>query len=171
MKTGLWRRIGKVALVIVLVAVASPIWLVPALDTLGLGQEEIVKDLRDVRLSAWKQNEYLVLPEGFAGTAPHRPAPVFDKPAAAVAAALERIVRASPRTEMTGRTDDGLKFEAVQRSPYFHFPDRITMEVVPLDAERATLAVYSRSRYGRRDFGVNAKRVEAWLAALERELR
>jgi uncharacterized protein (DUF1499 family) len=45
------------------------------------------------------------------------------------------------------------------------------MEVVPLDAERATLAVYSRSRYGRRDFGVNAKRVEAWLAALERELR
>jgi len=30
------------------------------------------------------------------------------------------------------------------------------------------LIIYSRSRYGRSDFGVNRSRVKAWLAALDR---
>ena len=54
----------------------------------------------------------------------------------------------------------------VQRSLVFRFPDTIWIQVLPLDANRSTLAIYSRSAYGRYDFGVNRSRVQAWLAAI-----
>ena len=42
----------------------------------------------------------------------------------------------------------------------------ITAEFIQIDEQRATLAIYSRSVYGRSDFGVNGKRVTRWLADL-----
>jgi uncharacterized protein (DUF1499 family) len=32
--------------------------------------------------------------------------------------------------------------------------------------DRSSLAIYSRSRYGRGDFGTNRRRVERWLSQL-----
>ena len=55
----------------------------------------------------------------------------------------------------------------IQRSPIFRFPDIITVEFVALASERSSVAVYSRSRYGRYDFGKNRKRVERWLFLLQ----
>jgi uncharacterized protein (DUF1499 family) len=50
------------------------------------------------------------------------------------------------------------------------FPDSITVRFIPLTPDSATLAIYSRSHYGRNDFGVNEARIRAWLTALERAL-
>jgi uncharacterized protein (DUF1499 family) len=47
------------------------------------------------------------------------------------------------------------------------FPDVITVEFVPLGDDRSSLAVDSRSRYGRGDFGVNRGRVSKWLRLLQ----
>jgi uncharacterized protein (DUF1499 family) len=38
--------------------------------------------------------------------------------------------------------------------------------VLPAGAGRSTLAIYSRSLVGRKDFGVNRARIQRWLAAL-----
>ena len=54
----------------------------------------------------------------------------------------------------------------VQRSAWMRFPDYISVRALPAGDKRATLAVFSRSRYGASDLGVNAKRVSAWLAAI-----
>jgi uncharacterized protein (DUF1499 family) len=59
----------------------------------------------------------------------------------------------------------------VQRSRIIGFPDYITVKAVPMETglpeAGAGLIVYSRSRYGYGDFGVNRARVEAWLMQWE----
>ena len=54
----------------------------------------------------------------------------------------------------------------VQRTALLRFPDTVWVQLVALDAESSSLAIYSRSNYGYGDFGVNERRVRAWLAAI-----
>ena len=117
-------------------------------------------------------NQYLVLPPDFPSTpaAPHRRSPVFDVGVDRLAAAWDAVIAEQPRVTPTRRDDAARQVEYVQRSRLFRFPDVITVQLVPLGPNRSTLAVYSRSRYGRRDFGVNRRRVDAWLARLAEEL-
>ena len=55
----------------------------------------------------------------------------------------------------------------VQHSAVLGFPDVITVEFVPVGPDRSSVALYSRARYGKLDFGVNRKRVERWISRLE----
>jgi uncharacterized protein (DUF1499 family) len=116
-------------------------------------------------------NWYRVTPGGA------NPSPVFEVAPATLSEALERVVDDQPRTELLAddRADDGTgRVTWVQRSALFGFPDYITVEVVAADGgtpDRSTLAVFSRARLGQSDLGVNEKRVNQWLVALEAELR
>lgn len=76
-------------------------------------------------------------------------------------AALDRVIRAEPRTEvLAGSVESGM-VTYVTRSRVFGFPDYTTV------AQRGdSLAIHARLRYGRSDMGVNKARVERWLAAL-----
>jgi uncharacterized protein (DUF1499 family) len=58
----------------------------------------------------------------------------------------------------------------VARSALFNFPDLITVQVTPSTSGGSTLIVYSRSAYGQSDLGVNRKRVDTWLAALQTKI-
>ena len=111
-------------------------------------------------------NDYLVCPPDHCARADsdHR-APVFELPASALTRAVRSIVADAPRTELF--YSDDTRIVAVQRTRVFRFPDRIDVEIIPLGLNRATLAIYSRARYGFYDFGVNRRRVEGWLNALD----
>jgi uncharacterized protein (DUF1499 family) len=52
------------------------------------------------------------------------------------------------------------------RSRTLRFPDTIDVLVIVRSENRATLALYSRSQIGYRDFGVNRARIERWLARI-----
>jgi len=54
----------------------------------------------------------------------------------------------------------------LQHSLLMRYPDTIDVQVLPAGDKQSTLAIYSRSLIGRKDFGVNRARVERWLAAL-----
>ena len=58
----------------------------------------------------------------------------------------------------------------VQRTPYLRFPDEVRAQVLPVDEQRSSIAVYSQSRYGIYDLGVNRLRVERWLRRLDRRV-
>jgi uncharacterized protein (DUF1499 family) len=58
----------------------------------------------------------------------------------------------------------------VVRSAVFNFPDLVTAQVAPDGENASTLILYSRSVYGRSDFGVNRKRLLSWLAAFDASL-
>ena len=62
--------------------------------------------------------------------------------------------------------DTRLHDRFVVRTRFLRFPDTVDVEIVPSDAEHATLAVYSRSQLGGFDLGTNLRRVRALLEAL-----
>lgn len=113
-----------------------------------------------------RPNQYLVCPPGFCAEPPDRPAPEFAVSAATLRDRWQTMIASQPRTRDTDRNPEALQYDYVQRSFLFRFPDTITVRFIPLSSDRATLAVYSRSRYGHSDLGVNRARIEAWLAAL-----
>lgn len=58
----------------------------------------------------------------------------------------------------------------VQRSLIFRFSDTITFQVVTIDDDQSTCAVYSRSSYGRGDLCVNRRPAGRWLRFVEAEV-
>ena len=119
----------------------------------------------------WKPNQFLVLPAGLAAKArAHLVSPSFGRPPDQVLDALKRVALAEPRTALLAEDRAKRRLALVQRSKTFRFPDYIDVEAVPLTGGQTALAIYSRARFGIRDFGVNRARVERWLAALKREL-
>jgi len=80
------------------------------------------------------------------------------------------VALAEPRTTLLAEDRKARQLSLVQKSKTFRFPDFITAEAVPQAGGETALAIYSRAKYGIRDFGVNRARIERWLAALKREL-
>jgi len=112
-------------------------------------------------------NDALVCPADHCPNAQSDSTPkVYATPPAELLARLRTIALAEPDTrELAGAPDDGARF--LQHTRLMRFPDTIDVEVFPAGENRSTLAVYSRSLLGRRDFGVNRARVTRWLAALD----
>ncbi|MFO7759183.1 MAG: DUF1499 domain-containing protein [Roseovarius sp.] len=77
-------------------------------------------------------------------------------------AALDRIIRDTPRTQvLAGSVDEGM-ITYVTRSRVFGFPDYTTVRQAG-----DTLEIYGRLRFGRSDMGVNAARIDGWLRQLQ----
>ncbi len=118
-----------------------------------------------------KPNQYLVCPPDYCQkAAAHREAPVFDVPAAKLRDAWAKVLADQPRTKTLEEDGASLSYEYVQRSALFRYPDFISVQFVPLNEARSTMAIYSRSKYGYSDLGVNKKRIDTWLDLLEAEL-
>ncbi|SES90883.1 DUF1499 domain-containing protein [Oceanicella actignis] len=114
-------------------------------------------------------NDFLLAPPGAAAPA-DGPAPVLAADPAALMAAFDAVALAQPRTRRIAGGPEALHATYVQRSALMGFPDYVSARALPVPGG-AALAVYSRSRYGRSDLGVNAARVADWLAALRARLR
>ena len=77
------------------------------------------------------------------------------------------LIKTQPRIEIGKADDNEMQYDYIQRSSLMRYPDSITVKFIDLDNDSSTLAIYSRSHYGRSDFGVNEARIQVWLAALE----
>jgi uncharacterized protein (DUF1499 family) len=74
---------------------------------------------------------------------------------------LDRIVLATPRTEvLAGSVDEG-RITYVTRSLWMGFPDYTTVQ-----QDGDTIELFARQRFGQSDLGVNKARVEDWLSQL-----
>ncbi|MEA2739949.1 MAG: hypothetical protein QOH05_3256 [Acetobacteraceae bacterium] len=110
-----------------------------------------------------------------AGPAGSTPAPDVVTPpyklsADALFALIQQVANSQPRTYQAALFPGQLQAHYVARSALLNFPDLIMVQVRKDSPDRSELIVYSRSVYGRSDFGVNRKRVETWLAALQMKL-
>jgi uncharacterized protein (DUF1499 family) len=114
-------------------------------------------------------NTALAAPAAFR-PAPDLVTPAYHVTASRLAAAIRTVAAAQPRTYEAASYPALLQDHWVVRSAVFNFPDLVTAQVTADGAEQATLVLYSRSVYGSGDFGANRRRVEAWLAALDRTL-
>ena len=97
--------------------------------------------------------------------------PVLPYPPETVAAAWQKVIAGQPRTRCTRSDAENHQYSYVQRSALMRFPDTITIRLVPEEGGSQTkILVWSRSKVGYSDLGVNRKRVLAWLHALTDEL-
>jgi len=92
--------------------------------------------------------------------------PVFAIDATRLRDRWLEVVAREPRVHLVMADGERRHLVYIQHSAFFRFPDIVTVEFVPLGAERSTLAVLSRSRYGSMDMGVNAERVRRWVNLL-----
>ncbi len=107
-------------------------------------------------------NYVLVRPEGG-----DLAAPVYAEPPGALAARIDAVARAEPRTTLlAGSVAEG-RMTYLTRSAVMGFPDFTSVKVLPA-GDGSTFAAFARSRFGQGDFGVNRARIDRWLAALTR---
>ena len=90
----------------------------------------------------------------------------FDAAPADLLARIDRIALATPRTQtIAGGVDEG-RITYRTRSAFWGFPDFTTVAADPGPGGGARLRIHARLRFGGGDMGVNAARVESWLAEL-----
>lgn len=75
---------------------------------------------------------------------------------------LDRIARATARTHvLAGSVEEGM-ITYVTRTKIIGFPDYTTAQQTG-----DTLRIHARLRFGRSDLGVNGRRVDQWLTAMQ----
>jgi uncharacterized protein (DUF1499 family) len=125
-------------------------------------------DFSTLRLPA-SPNACLAAPPGG-----HPQAQITVPPLAVDAATAWPVLRSladgMPRVVRYGDFPARRQVHWVARSALMNYPDIIVAQLVS-QPDGAGLFLYSRSLFGWSDMGVNRKRVEAWLAALDNALR
>ncbi len=119
-----------------------------------------------------RPNDYLVADASFCPMAKaDREPPTYDHPPETVCKAWRRVISQQPRTSETVADKASMTYEYIQRSGVMRFPDTITVRFAAQGNSKGTkVVVYSASKIGYSDWGVNARRVRAWLTILEQEL-
>ncbi|MEM7190258.1 MAG: DUF1499 domain-containing protein [Pseudomonadota bacterium] len=110
-----------------------------------------------------KPNDYLIAPEGATTAKPDAIAKVHETDPKSLLFQFDAI--ASPQTEVVGGSVDELWITYAQRTMIMGYPDYITVRAVTAGTGSA-LIIWSRSRYGHSDFGVNKARIEDWLSKM-----
>jgi uncharacterized protein (DUF1499 family) len=111
-------------------------------------------------------NTYLVAPADLCANAkPNEVAPIYAQPAEIVQEAFSKQALAEKRVVKLTTDPSALQQEFVQRTALMGFPDTVTVRFIPLSDTTSTIAIYSRSKVGYSDMGVNGKRVQRWMAA------
>ena len=168
MRAAFARRIviGFTALVlIVLVLVAG------MRAYLGGAEEERLRPDEDVAITQLRgplpQNAFIACPQGYCTVAEAMTSPVFTTAADRLFGFWMEMIAAEPRVVQVAAQPEQHRYVFMQRTPVLRFPDIVIVEFIALAPDRSSLAIYSRSRYGRYDFGVNRRRVVRWLSRLQ----
>ncbi|MEP5759569.1 MAG: DUF1499 domain-containing protein [Litoreibacter sp.] len=95
--------------------------------------------------------------------------PIFPISRKVLAAKLDGIILATPRsTHLAGDISQDYATYVV-RSKLWRFPDIVNVRVIAADGDASEIIILSRLVYGRSDGGVNRARVEDWLAKLSQD--
>jgi uncharacterized protein (DUF1499 family) len=132
-------------------------------DALQPGEHVILAELHD----PIPANAFLVCPPGYC-TVTALESPVFALPVDRLVERWAEMIAGECRVVQIEDQPAARRIIFIQHTPLLRFPDIITVEFVALAPDRSSLAIYSRARYGRGDFGTNRKRVLRWLDRLAR---
>ena len=91
-----------------------------------------------------------------------------DAEGLALLARLAQIAEGTARTELLTGSPEAGQLTVVTRSKLMGFPDYTTFSLRQTSEGQPYVEMFGRSRFGRSDLGVNAKRLRGWAAALDR---
>jgi uncharacterized protein (DUF1499 family) len=113
-------------------------------------------------------NGFLACPPGYCAVPQAGASPIFDMPWERLRDYWDEMIGEQPRVARVVAEPERQRFVYIQHSALLRFPDIVIAEFVTIAPGRSSIAIYSRSRYGKYDFGVNRERVKSWLKALRR---
>ena len=167
--TLLYALLGLLAMVAAYVALAAIQGRKQALALVfGAAQHEPV-DFSTLKLRD-TPNQYLLCPEGYCAVPAHAVAPNFPVPVQELQDAWFELVAAQPSTRVIASDEAARQFDIETLTPLVGFPDMITVRFLETPDGGSTMAIYSRSFYGKSDLGANKKRLDAWLGQLAARL-
>jgi uncharacterized protein (DUF1499 family) len=134
-----------------------------------LAQDEVIDFA--ARGSARRSNVFAICPSGYCTPPGDMASPVFAMGWERLREYWREMIAVQSGVETIGWDARRRRATYIQRSEIFHFPDIVTVEFVDLGGGRSSLAIDSRSRYGKGDLGVNRRRVTAWMAVLRNMMR
>tara|TARA_Y100001970_G_scaffold294373_1_gene452179 strand:- start:86438 stop:86839 length:402 start_codon:yes stop_codon:yes gene_type:complete len=111
-------------------------------------------------------NNFFAAPQSLGNKQSNYDSPVFVTDNHSIIDALYKIATSEPRTKLLKIDRDKGRMEFLQRSLIFRFPDYIDLEILEIEDNYCSVNIYSRSKYGSYDFGVNKKRVVRWMENL-----
>ncbi len=127
-----------------------------------------------VRLAPIDAAEWHVDPTGM--TAPSTPnfalltgttGSYLNAPPAEAGARLQAVAEANGAEVLAGSAEEG-HVTYVVRSRVMGFPDFVSVRLLP-EGAGTQINIFSRSRYGMSDLGVNTTRVQHWLRAIHED--
>jgi uncharacterized protein (DUF1499 family) len=156
------RLFFVVVLVLAGLGLAVRVYMARAVENELRPYEKIaIRELRD----PIPQNTFLACPAGYcAATAAS--SPIFAVSVARLADDWGEMVASESGVVPVAAEPTQHRLVFIQHTMLLRFPDIVTVEFVDVAPDRSSLAIYSRSRYGRGDFGTNRRRVERWLSQL-----
>jgi uncharacterized protein (DUF1499 family) len=162
------RHIGSGIVILLLAAVAAGIGLRHFMERAA---ENRLWPGEDVALAGLPgplpANAFLACPPHYCQIHDAAASPVLAIDADALYWDFLRLVERQPRIVILADRPQQRRIALIERSAVFRFPDIVIAEFVALGAKQSSIALYSRARYGRSDFGVNRRRVVGWLADLD----
>jgi uncharacterized protein (DUF1499 family) len=113
-------------------------------------------------------NDALACPEGACGSAAvDRPSQTYAFAPGELGAAIGTLLAEGGATERVFISEDGLEQRFVVRTRTMRYPDTVAIRMSPAGDAGTAVSIYSRSKLGQKDFGVNLARVDALLAGLK----
>lgn len=114
-----------------------------------------------------KPHSYRLAPPALTEEFVDMPAPIYSANPTLMAKAFDDFVMRQNKTiRLAGSAEEGW-MTYVQRTPSLNFPDYISVKFFDLNGGKSTIAIYSRSRFGYSDQGVNEARVTSWVSTLQ----
>jgi uncharacterized protein (DUF1499 family) len=111
-------------------------------------------------------NFYLICPPNFCNAHANQYSPEFNVNVKELESRSLSLIAQQPRVNLISSQAAKHQYQFVQRSLIFRFPDYIDVQFIPVSQDKSTLAMFSRSKYGHSDLGVNKKRLQKWLELL-----
>lgn len=115
-------------------------------------------------------NYYLVCPPKYCSITPNEISPVYPIEVRHVDIHLKQVIERQPRITLIAEDKENYRYTYIQRTKYLGFPDTINVQLLSLGENHTTVLIYSQSKYGYSDLGVNKARVKNWLFELSEDL-
>ena len=117
-----------------------------------------------------KPNQYLICPDGYCEEIADQTAQVFNTSVEKLRDVLSELEDADSNLSKVNSDADDLRQKYIWRSPFWRFPNLISVELIQLDNERSTIAIYAQAQLGQSDLGANKAFVDELLVKISSKI-
>lgn len=122
-------------------------------------------NLQSLTLSKYP-NYYLICPQNYCNVTPNENSPEYPVSADDLFNAWNLMISQEQNVTVLDSVPSRGQYDYIAKTSAFGFPNIVTVQFIALTDTSSTIAVYSRSKFGFYDFGLNKKRLQKWMQQL-----